>query len=284
MTVPTNAVQANGVGAVSDDELNTFIQTCNNLSAARAFVGVTNMTIILLGFSTPGDGGAGTFYWNATSTAPDDGGETIIRPTGVTLGAWVRDGQAPGGVQNAILVEAGVTANERISAMGTVGLFPAATVSVPVVVQGQSINLRSTIAALLRGLGTVDPAVLGNAFAYYDIVRLSGFPGMPYTFGTIPWTANSPAQNETITVTLKQDVAVDILGAVFTNGPGGGSIIGDVRNNGTTVTGLGSVGIAAPGTTTITPVLIPSGSTVDVVFTAVSGTVDGALTLFGTVH
>jgi hypothetical protein len=91
MGVPSNAVQANGVGAVSDDELNTFLQVVDIVASARNFVGVTNMAIILLGFVAPGDGGLGTFYWNATSTAADDGGVTTIVPNGVTLGAWLRD-------------------------------------------------------------------------------------------------------------------------------------------------------------------------------------------------
>jgi hypothetical protein len=43
----------------------------------------------ILGYSTAGDGGGGTFYWDATSTAADNGG-TIIQATGVTTGRWLR--------------------------------------------------------------------------------------------------------------------------------------------------------------------------------------------------
>lgn len=43
----------------------------------------------ILGYSTAGDGGGGTFYWDATSTETDNGG-TIIQATGVTTGRWIR--------------------------------------------------------------------------------------------------------------------------------------------------------------------------------------------------
>lgn len=43
----------------------------------------------LLGYYTPGDGGGGQFYWDATSTATDNGG-TIIKVTSITTGRWIR--------------------------------------------------------------------------------------------------------------------------------------------------------------------------------------------------
>ncbi len=44
----------------------------------------------MTGYYTPGDGGGGSFCWNATSTAPDDGGLYIL-PTGhVGAGRWQR--------------------------------------------------------------------------------------------------------------------------------------------------------------------------------------------------
>jgi hypothetical protein len=46
-------------------------------------------SVEILGYSTAGDGGSGTFYWDATSTATDNGG-TIIQATGITTGRWMR--------------------------------------------------------------------------------------------------------------------------------------------------------------------------------------------------
>ena len=43
----------------------------------------------ILGYYAAGDGGGGTFYWDATSTDTDNGG-TIIQATGVTTGRWLR--------------------------------------------------------------------------------------------------------------------------------------------------------------------------------------------------
>jgi hypothetical protein len=48
-----------------------------------------NDSISVLGYYAEGDGGGGTFYWDATSTDTDNGG-TIIQATGVTTGRWIR--------------------------------------------------------------------------------------------------------------------------------------------------------------------------------------------------
>jgi len=49
-----------------------------------------NEAVELLGYYTKGDGGGGTFYWDATSTDTDNGG-TIIQATGVVDGRWIRN-------------------------------------------------------------------------------------------------------------------------------------------------------------------------------------------------
>lgn len=46
-------------------------------------------SINVLGYYEKGDGGGGTFYWDATSTEADNGG-TIIQATGVVTGRWKR--------------------------------------------------------------------------------------------------------------------------------------------------------------------------------------------------
>jgi hypothetical protein len=48
-----------------------------------------NDSITVLGYSNEGDGGSGTFFWDASSTATDNGG-TIIQATGVVTGRWIR--------------------------------------------------------------------------------------------------------------------------------------------------------------------------------------------------
>ena len=50
----------------------------------------TSQPVLFLGgFASPGDGGGGTFYWDASASTGDDGG-TIFVPAGSTTGRWKR--------------------------------------------------------------------------------------------------------------------------------------------------------------------------------------------------
>jgi len=89
MTAPTPQQFIQGQGTVSADNLNTFVQTATNVVQLRSVIGLPGMQIFLEGFVTPGDGGAGPFYWNTTSTSPDDGSTVIVPQPGVP-GAWIR--------------------------------------------------------------------------------------------------------------------------------------------------------------------------------------------------
>jgi hypothetical protein len=92
MSVPSHAVQVDGQGPVTADQLNSFIQTCSNVSDARGFIGVSGMLMYLNGYISAGDGGQGMFFWNAGGSAADDGGLTTIVPTGAASGIWSRIG------------------------------------------------------------------------------------------------------------------------------------------------------------------------------------------------
>lgn len=97
MSPPLPSVFVQGQGSVSADNLNTFIQNCQNVAQARTFPGVAGMQMYLMGFVSPGDGGAGVFWWNANAINPsDDNGLTTIVPSGVAQGCWSRQ---IGGVQ-----------------------------------------------------------------------------------------------------------------------------------------------------------------------------------------
>jgi len=88
MTAPQLFAQIQGQGTVSADNLNTYTQWCVNITQLRAFIGLTGMMVFVEGSSSPGDGGQGLFYWNATSIGPDNG-TTIIVPQPGVAGAWV---------------------------------------------------------------------------------------------------------------------------------------------------------------------------------------------------
>src|SRR5579863_1773955 len=89
MAAPALNVFVQGQGAATADNLNTFEQTCVSVAQLRAFVGARGVQVSLRGITTPGDGGAGTFFWSASSTAADDGVNTIV-PSGNAQGAWIR--------------------------------------------------------------------------------------------------------------------------------------------------------------------------------------------------
>lgn len=44
---------------------------------------------VVTGVTSEGDGRAGTFWWDAASTLPDNG-ESVIQVTGVATGRWVK--------------------------------------------------------------------------------------------------------------------------------------------------------------------------------------------------
>jgi hypothetical protein len=94
MTVPSLAIQIQGQGTVSADNLNTYIQTAQTANQLRTLVGLPGMSANLQGISIPGDGNGGFFYWNSSGTEPDDNFNYIV-PIGYTTGEWVRYTIAP---------------------------------------------------------------------------------------------------------------------------------------------------------------------------------------------
>jgi hypothetical protein len=64
--------------------------TINSIADLKTFTAQdTDSAVELLGYYAKGDGGGGSFYWDAASTEADNGG-TIIQVTGVTTGRWKR--------------------------------------------------------------------------------------------------------------------------------------------------------------------------------------------------
>lgn len=93
--IPALAVQQNGLGVVNNDNMNTWVQGGCLLANLQQFVGLTLMTVYLVGLAAPGDGGQGMFYWNATWTGTPDNVNSI-QPFAVTVGAWLRLPNATG--------------------------------------------------------------------------------------------------------------------------------------------------------------------------------------------
>jgi hypothetical protein len=88
MTAPTPQQFIQGQGTVSADNLNTFQQTCSDISQLRSVIGLPGMQMFTQGSVTPGDGGSRVYYWNQSSVGPDNGTTIIVPQTGVP-GAWI---------------------------------------------------------------------------------------------------------------------------------------------------------------------------------------------------
>lgn len=84
-----NTVQQVGVGAVSADNYNTYVQVAYNYAFLRQFTALDNMVCCALGTNVPNDGGQGHFYYVSTGSYTDNG-TTIIVPYGAISGAWLR--------------------------------------------------------------------------------------------------------------------------------------------------------------------------------------------------
>lgn len=89
MTAPALQVYVNGQGTTSGDNLNTFEQTCDNVTQLRGFTGVSGVEVYVRGFNNANDGGQGVFYWNSAGGQTDNG-TTVIVPNGAATGAWNR--------------------------------------------------------------------------------------------------------------------------------------------------------------------------------------------------
>jgi hypothetical protein len=89
LSVPAPFVAVAGSGVVTADNLNTSVQVCQNFAQMRTFAALTDMAVFCLGGTSEGDGNQGWFWYNASSTATDNG-STVIVPNGNIQGAWLR--------------------------------------------------------------------------------------------------------------------------------------------------------------------------------------------------
>jgi hypothetical protein len=107
---------------LGDALVSDFTET---IATMKALSPAVNSSVNVLGYYVAGDGGGGTFYWDASSTATDNGG-TIIKAA-PTTGRWIRAYDDDGinvkwfgaglGVlaDDAVAIQAAVTASEYFS-------------------------------------------------------------------------------------------------------------------------------------------------------------------------
>jgi len=65
-----------------------LIATLEGPAGLRSLAPGSSLAVTTLGYNTVGDGGGGTYYWNAASTQADDGG-VYIAPSPSVTGRWV---------------------------------------------------------------------------------------------------------------------------------------------------------------------------------------------------
>lgn len=109
MSAPALTAYQNGVLQVNADGLNSFVQSCDDVTQLRAFVGVPGIQVYLRGLASALDGGQGMFYWNASSIAADNG-VTVIVPSGAATGAWNRITQVGIAIYNYLVPLTGFSA------------------------------------------------------------------------------------------------------------------------------------------------------------------------------
>lgn len=139
MGAPALTAYVQGVSVLSADGLNTFQQTCDSYAQLRAFVGSQSIQVFARGYTSPGDGGQGNYYWQANAAGPDDNFNVIVPSAGG--GAWVR---IPG-YQGTIT---GVTAGPGLSGGGTSG---AVTLSISEIAAGDVLANLADVAAAPEG-------------------------------------------------------------------------------------------------------------------------------------
>ena len=75
--------------AITGDQLNTFIQSCDNMAQLRAVPAAPGQMVYVRGFSSINDGGQGFFYYSLGS-GTDDGGITTVVPATYPPAYWYR--------------------------------------------------------------------------------------------------------------------------------------------------------------------------------------------------
>lgn len=192
MSPPLPTVSVQGLGVVPADLLNTFEQVLDSLATLRSFVPVSGMGAFVQGFSTPGDGGAGPFWWNAQAVSAnyvDDGANTIV-PPGVVMGVWLRLGYLTTATPYSYQVPSTAFAIVVPPGVGSLILNPAGTLASGSVTlstpprDGWMVRISSSQAVTAFSVGAQAGAVVSNA---PTTLAAGGVAGFQYVAGVATW-------------------------------------------------------------------------------------------------
>lgn len=202
MSVPTNAVFYQGsTTPITADSLNSFMCGALDVAALRSFTGLDNMTVWLLGTSVPNDGGTGPFWYDAASTATDDGGVTAIAPTGSDTGRWLR-----------------MTISEGTSSVVNLTVSGVLTIGTNTTLTSDGATITVTGALATTGLATLgDLAVSASHSASNVLIVSSAAAGVPTwrrpTTADIAGLGTMATQNATAVAITGGTVVADAVSA-----------------------------------------------------------------------
>lgn len=88
---PQHAIRLGAVGITftRPGTTSATLRSEASIAALRLSSGLQEEHVFVSGYASQNDGGGGFFYWDAQSTAADNGG-TVIQATGVATGRWIR--------------------------------------------------------------------------------------------------------------------------------------------------------------------------------------------------
>jgi len=243
MAAPSLSMQVNGLLQVSGDNFNTYVQTADSVAQLAAFVGAVGMGVYLKGFTTPGDGGQGNFYWNSTGTGPNDGGVTNIVPSGSTVGCWTRI--LATGIGNGT-----VTSLSVVTANGVSG-----TVANPTTIPAITLVLGAITPSSVTASGAVSGSNLMGTNTGDQTITLTG----QVTGAGTGSFATTLASNTVTSANFRQSAAHSVVGNA-TNATGNVTDISGTANQVLTVNAAGNT-VAFQNTLLTMGVVTDSGST-----------------------
>lgn len=262
MSAPVLSTFQNGISQVSGDQLDTFNQTCNIPSDLRAFVGTVGVQVFMRGFTSPGDGGQGQFYWNVSGTGPDDNGVTNIVPTGAATGCWTRIGGTGGsGVSSVTNFDGSLTFSPTTGVV--IGSIAAGGVTASKIASGAS---ASNVGSLSGDLSGTLPSPVVSQINTAPLGVTTPSPGNLLIGSGFAWVTNAVAGDGTISST-------GALTVTKTNGTALGTMAVQNANN-VNISGGSASGLSSLSTINFSMTGNFSGLTVNKTFawTIITGT------------
>lgn len=254
-----------------DNRSNTF----ETFADLRKTLGVKSGSVTVLGKDFINDGNSGTFFWDPTSTAPDDN-QNVIQRSGVTTGRWLRAVGPNAGTGTGTVTSVNAQATGALNFVGG-----------PVTTAGTlNLNWTGNSSQVILGNGTLTTLIPQANITAGPAITVTG------TYPNIVIGNSSPDQLVTITGTGGTVVTgtypnFTISGTSSTYLPGTGlNLVGNTFNNTApdqvvTLTGAGSTvvtGTYPNFTITSTGTVYTAGSGISIVSNVISAINQGTVT------